>query len=313
MINNIIIEIKKLKKQKKAIILAHYYQIPEIQKIADYVGDSLALAQKAAEAKAKVIIFAGVYFMAETAKILNPKTKVIIPDEEAGCSLAESCPPEEFKIFLNKNKNHIVVSYINCTAAIKTMTDIVCTSGNAVQIIKSLPKEEKIIFAPDQNLGAYINNITGKEMLLWNGSCEVHNQLKIEKAIELKTMHPDAKFIAHPECKMQILEIADFVGSTKAMLDFTQKDVAQKYIVATETGILFPMKQASPEKEFIILASDENCNCNDCHHMKKITLEKIYNSLVTLTPEIILDDEIIAKAKNPIEKMLQMSKKLKLI
>jgi quinolinate synthase len=313
MINSIIIEIEKLKKEKKAIILAHYYQESNIQNIADYVGDSLGLAQKAAESKAEVIIFAGVHFMAETAKIINTKTKVIIPDEEAGCSLAESCPPKEFKDFLEKNKHYTVISYINCSAAIKTMTDIVCTSGNAVQIINALPKKEKIIFAPDKNLGAYINKITGREMLLWDGSCEVHDQLKIEEAIKMKIKFPKAKFIAHPECKAQILEIADFVGSTTAMLKFTQTDTSKKYIVATETGILHPMKKASPNKEFILLPSEENCACNDCHHMKKITLEKIHKSLITLTPEIILEEEIIEKAKKPIEKMLQMSKELKLI
>jgi quinolinate synthase len=311
--NNIIEEIKKIKEEKEVLILAHYYQEAIIQDVADFVGDSLGLAQKAAETKQKNILFAGVHFMAETAKIINPEAKIIIPDPNAGCSLADSCSPEEFKKFIDKHKDHTVITYINSTAAIKTMTDIVCTSGNAVQIVNSLPKEEKIIFAPDKNLGAYINKETNREMLLWNGTCVVHDQLKAEKAIRLKKQHPDAKFIAHPECSAAILILADFIGSTTAMLKFTQKDKTKKYIVATETGILHPMKEASPKKEFILLPSEENYACNDCLEMKKITLEKILYSLKTLIPEVKLDKEIMEKARKPIQRMLDISYQLNII
>ncbi len=311
--NNIIDEIKKIKEEKDVLLLAHYYQEAIIQDVADFVGDSLGLAQKAAEAKQKIILFAGVHFMAETAKIINPEAKVIIPDPEAGCSLADSCPPDKFKEFIDKHKDHTVITYINSSAAIKTMTDIVCTSGNAVQIVNSLPKEEKIIFAPDKNLGAYINKQTNREMLLWDGTCVVHDQLKAEKAISLKNQYPEAKFIAHPECSAVILSLADFIGSTTAMLKFTQKDKSQQYIVATETGILHPMKEASPEKEFILLPSDETCACNDCLEMKKITPEKILYSLKHLSPKVKLDTEIIEKASKPIQRMLDISYKLNII
>jgi quinolinate synthase len=306
-------KINQLKKEKNAVILAHYYQIPEIQDIADYVGDSLGLAQKAESVDADLIVFAGVHFMAETAKIINPNTKVVIPDLEAGCSLADSCPPKEFKIFKKKYPDHLVISYINCTADIKTMSDIICTSGNAKQIVDSLPKDQKIIFAPDKNLGGYINNITGRKMVLWNGTCEVHDILSTEAIIKLKIEHPDAKLVAHPECKGQVLELADFVGSTNAMLNFCKTDDCKKYIVATESGILHQMQKDSPEKEFIIVPTDETCACNDCPYMKLNTLEKLYLCLKNEKPEINLSEETIQKAKVPILKMLEISKKLNII
>ena len=306
-------EIHKLKKDKNAVILAHYYQIAEIQDIADYVGDSLGLSQKAAESEADIIVFAGVHFMAETAKILSPSTKVLLPDLEAGCSLADSCPPDEFSAFKEKHKDHIVISYINCSAAIKTMSDVICTSGNAKQIVESFPKEQKIIFAPDKNLGGYINSISGRDMVLWDGTCEVHDVLNTEAIIKLKIEHPNAKLVAHPECKAQVLELADYVGSTTAMLNFTATDDAKKYIVATETGILHQMRKNSPEKEFIIVPTDETCSCNDCPYMKLNTMEKLYRCMLDEKPEIILDDNIIEMAKKPINKMLDISRKLNLI
>jgi len=309
----LIAEIKRLKEEKDAIILAHYYQVPEIQDIADYVGDSLGLAQNAKQTNAKIILFAGVHFMAETAKILNPKTKVLLPDLEAGCSLADSCPPDEFSKFKEKYPDHIVISYINCSAAIKTMSDIICTSGNAAQIVNSLENDEKIIFAPDKNLGGYINSISGRNMVLWNGTCEVHDILSTEAIINLKIKNPDAKLIAHPECKAQVLELADFVGSTTAMLNFTKSDLSKKYIVATETGILHKMKKDSPDKEFIIVPTDETCSCNDCPYMKLNTLEKLYLCLKNETPEINLSEDVIHSAKAPILKMLDISRKLKII
>lgn len=305
--------IDKLKKEKDAIILAHYYQIPEIQDLADYVGDSLGLAQQAKNSNAKIIVFAGVHFMAETAKILNPKTKVLLPDLEAGCSLAESCPADKFKKFKAKYPDHIVISYINCTAAIKTLSDVICTSGNAKEIVNSYPADQKIIFAPDKNLGGYINSITGRKMVLWNGTCEVHDILSTEAIINLKIQHPDAKLIAHPECKGQVLELADFVGSTNAMLNYIQKDSAKKYIVATEGGILHQMRKDSPEKEFIIVATDETCSCNDCPYMKLNTLDKLYACLKNETPEIELSQQLINEAIEPINRMLKISKKMNLI
>lgn len=305
--------IDKLKKEKDAIILAHYYQIPEIQDLADYVGDSLGLAQQAKNSNAKIIVFAGVHFMAETAKILNSKTKVLLPDLEAGCSLAESCPADKFKKFKAKYPDHIVISYINCTAAIKTLSDVICTSGNAKEIVNSYPADQKIIFAPDKNLGGYINSITGRKMVLWNGTCEVHDILSTEAIINLKIQHPDAKLIAHPECKGQVLELADFVGSTNAMLNYTQKDSAKKYIVATEGGILHQMRKNSPEKEFIIVATDETCSCNDCPYMKLNTLDKLYACLKNETPEIELSQQLINEAIEPINRMLEISQKMNLI
>ena len=306
-------EIAKLKKEKNAVILAHYYQIPEIQDIADYVGDSLGLSQNAEQTDADMIVFAGVHFMAETAKILNPGKKVILPDLEVGCLLADSCPPDKFDDFLKIHPHHTVISYINCSAAIKTMSDIICTSGNALQIVNSLPENEKIIFAPDKNLGAYINKMTGRNMVLWNGSCEVHNILSKEKIIDLKIQNPDAKLIAHPECDAAVLELADFIGSTTALLGFTRKNDAKRFIVATESGILHQMKKESPEKEFIIVPADETCSCNDCPYMKLNTMEKLYLAMKNEQPEIILSDELIINAKKPIIRMLDISRNLGLI
>jgi quinolinate synthase len=306
-------EFERLRKEKDAILLAHYYQVDEIQEIADYVGDSLGLAQQAARANASVIVFAGVHFMAETAKILNPAAKVLLPDMEAGCSLADSCPYDDFKAFKDRHPDHVVVSYINCTAAVKTLSDVICTSGNARQIVESFPEDQKIIFAPDRNLGGYINRITGRNMVLWEGACEVHDILQTEAIIRLKLEHPDAKLIAHPECKAPILEIADFVGSTTALLNFTLNDDSRKYIVATETGILYQMRKASPGKEFIIVPSDETCSCNDCPYMKLNTMQKLYLCLKNERPEIVLSGEVMEKARKPIERMLEISKKANLI
>ena len=282
-------KIEDLKNKKNAIILAHYYQVPEIQDIADYIGDSLGLAQKASETDAKIIVFAGVHFMAETAKMLNPNAKVILPDLEAGCSLAESCPLNKFVEFKKKHPDHIVISYINTTAAIKTVTDVVCTSGNAVQIVESFPKKQKIIFAPDKNLGGYINRITGRNMVLWDGTCEVHDILSTDAIITMKEENPDAELIAHPECKAPVLELADYVGSTTGMLKYTMQSKSNKFIVATETGILHQMQLQSPEKEFMVVPSDETCSCNDCPYMKLNTMEKLYLALKNEKPEILLD------------------------
>lgn len=306
-------EIFKLKKEKNAVILAHYYQVPEIQDIADYVGDSLGLSQQASQSKADMIVFAGVHFMAETAKILSPGTKVLLPDLEAGCSLADSCPPDAFAEFKKKYADHIVISYINCSASIKTMSDVICTSGNAKEIVNSFSQNQKIIFAPDKNLGGYINSISGREMVLWDGICEVHDILNTEAIIKLKIAHPDAKLIAHPECKAQVLEIADYVGSTTAMLNFTSSDNSKKYIVATETGILHQMSKNSPDKEFIIVPTDETCSCNDCPYMKLNTMEKLYRCMLNENPEITLDEKTIESAVKPINKMLDISRKLNLI
>jgi len=306
-------EILKLKKEKNTVILAHYYQVPEIQDIADYVGDSLGLSQQAANANAELIVFAGVHFMAETAKILSPESKVVLPDLEAGCSLADSCPPDDFARFKKEYPDHIVISYINCSAAIKTMSDVICTSGNAKEIVNSFPEDQKIIFAPDKNLGGYINSISGRDMVLWDGTCEVHDVLNTEAIIKLKAEHPDAKLVAHPECKGQVLELADFIGSTTAMLNFTGKDDSQKYIVATETGILHQMQKNSPGKEFIIVPTDETCACNDCPYMKLNTMEKLYRCMRYEQPEIILDADTIERAKEPINRMLDISRKLNLI
>ena len=304
-------KILKLKKEKNAIILAHYYQIPEIQDIADYIGDSLGLAQKASQLNCDIIVFAGVHFMAETAKILNPHIKVVIPDMEAGCSLAESCPADEFKKFKAKHPDHIVISYINCTADIKTMSDIICTSSNAQQIVESYPESQKIIFAPDKNLGAFINQATGREMLLWDGTCEVHDILTTEAIIKLKLDNPDAELIAHPECRGPVLAIADFVGSTTKMIKYSMESKSKKFIIASETGILHQMKKNSPDKDFLVVPTDETCSCNDCPHMKKNTMEKLYNCLKNEQPEILMDEKIIEEAKKPIIKMLDLSKNMK--
>ncbi|MGA2822903.1 MAG: quinolinate synthase NadA [Bacteroidales bacterium] len=306
--HKVIEEINKLRKEKNVIILAHFYQVPEIQDLADFVGDSLGLSQEAFNTNADIIVFAGVHFMAETAKILNPVKKVLLPDLKAGCSLADSCPADEFIKFKEKHPDHIVISYINCSAEVKALSDIICTSSNAVKIVELLPKNEKIIFAPDKNLGGYVNMITGRNMVLWEGSCEVHDIIKTEAIINLKTDHPDAKLIAHPECKAIILQMADFIGSTTALLNFTQKDPAKEFIVATETGILHQMQKSSPDKKFYIVPTDETCSCNDCPYMKQNTLPKLLNCLKKESPEIKLTDELMNKARKPILRMLELSK-----
>ena len=306
-------EIKRLKKEKNAVLLAHYYQESDIQDIADYIGDSLGLAQAAAKTDADIIVFAGVHFMAETAKILNPSKKVLLPDLRAGCSLSDSCPPELFAQFKSKYRDHIVISYINCSAGIKALSDIICTSGNAKQIVDSLPKEQKIIFAPDKNLGAYINKQSGREMVLWNGACMVHEIFSIEKITKLKERHPNAKFIAHPECEEIILSIADFIGSTTQLLKYTQQNESQEFIVATETGILHQMQKASPNKTFIPAPPNNNCACNDCPHMKLNTLEKLYLCLLYEQPEILMEEELRLAAKKPMDKMMELSKQFGLI
>lgn len=304
-------EIKKLKKEKNAVILGHYYQLPEIQDISDFIGDSLALSQQAASTDADIIVFAGVHFMAETAKILSPQKKVLLPDLEAGCSLADSCPPEDFKKFKEKYPNHTVVSYINCTNEIKALSDIICTSSNAVQIVNSLPKDEKIIFAPDKNLGDYINKLSGRNMVVWPGACHVHKRFSVERIVQLKKDHTDAKIIAHPECERDVLIMADHIGSTSSLLKFSQTDNSKRYIVATETGILHQMRKKNPDKIFIPAPPDDStCACNDCKFMKLITLEKVYNSLKYEQPEILVTDEMREKALRPVQRMLDISEKL---
>lgn len=300
-------EISYLKEKKNAVLLAHYYQNNDIQDVADYIGDSLGLAQQAQKTKANIILFAGVHFMAETAKILNPGKKVLVPDLNAGCSLADSCPPALFKLFKNKYPDHLVISYINCSAEIKALTDIICTSSNAVQIVESLPKDQKIIFAPDKNLGRYINKKTGRHMVLWDGACMVHEIFSLEKLIKLKHQHPSSKIIAHPECEEQLLDQADFIGSTTALLQYTKKSESKEFIVLTETGILHSMQKESPDKTFIPSPPNNNCACNECPHMKLNTLEKIYLALKYEQPEIVMKEELIIKAKTPILKMLELS------
>lgn len=306
-------EIERLKKKKNAIILAHYYQEPDIQDVADYIGDSLGLAQKAEQTDAEIIVFAGVHFMAETAKILNPSKKVLLPDLNAGCSLADSAPADLFKAFKNKNPDHLVVSYINCSADIKALSDIICTSGNAEAIIASIPKDQPIIFAPDKNLGAYLNKITGRNMLLWNGACMVHEIFSLEKIIKLKIRHPKAKLISHPECEEAILRISDYVGSTTQLLKYTLSDTSQEYIVATETGILHQMQQKNPKKTFIPAPPTNNCACNDCPHMKLNTLEKLYLCMEYEAPEITMDEKLRVAAKKPMDRMLEISRAAGLI
>jgi quinolinate synthase len=303
-------EIEKLKKEKNAILLAHYYQEPDIQDIADYIGDSLGLAQKAESTDAAMIVFAGVHFMAETAKILNPDKKVLLPDLKAGCSLSDSCPPALFKAFKDKHPDHLVISYINCSAGIKALSDIICTSSNARAIVESLPENQKIIFAPDKNLGAYINKVSGRNMLLWNGACMVHELFSIEKITRLKERHKDALFIAHPECEEAVLRVADFIGSTTQLLNYTKKSKANTFIVATETGILHQMQQLSPSKTFIPAPPDNACACNDCPHMKLNTLEKLYLCMKYEIPEITMDEELRIAAKKPIDRMLELSRQL---
>lgn len=302
-------EIEKLKKEKNAILLAHYYQEPDIQDVADYIGDSLGLAQQAEKTQADMIVFAGVHFMAETAKILNPTKKVVIPDLKAGCSLSDSCPPPLFKKFKEQHPDHVVVSYINCSAGIKALSDVIVTSSNARIIVESFPRDQKIIFAPDKNLGAYINKVTGRDMLLWNGACMVHEIFSLEKVTRLKVRHPLAKVIAHPECEDHILKIADYIGSTTGLLKFTQTDSAKEYIVATETGILHQMMKASPDKTFIPAPPDNNCACNDCPHMKRNTLEKIYLCMKHEMPAIEMDEQLRVAALKPISRMLEISNK----
>ena len=300
-------EIEKLKKEKNAVLLAHYYQEPDIQDVADYIGDSLGLAQYAQNTKADMIVFAGVHFMAETAKILNPEKKVVIPDLNAGCSLSDSAPPALFKKFKDKHPDHIVISYINCSAGIKALSDIICTSSNAQYIVESVPREQPIIFAPDKNLGSYLSRKTGRNMLLWNGACMVHEMFSLDKIMKLKMQHPNAKVLAHPECEEIVLKMVDFIGSTTGLLKFSQNDSAQEYIVATETGILHQMQKVSPNKVFIPAPPTNSCACNDCPHMKLNTLEKLYICMKYEVPEIFMDEEIRLAAKKPIDRMLEIS------
>ena len=305
---DVVKEIERLRREKNAVILAHYYQVGEIQDIADFVGDSLDLSRKSADTHADIIVFAGVNFMAETAKILSPEKKVLIPDREAGCSLADSCPPDAFKEFREKHPDHIVVSYVNTTAEIKAMTDICCTSTNAVKVIESIPEDQKIIFAPDRNLGNYLNSITGRDMVVWDGACHVHEEFSLERILELKEKYPDAKLISHPECQKPIQIVSDFIGSTSALLNFSSTDSAREYIVATESGILHQMKKKSPGKLFIPAPPiDSTCGCSDCKFMKLHTLQKIYISLNREIFEVEVDPEIREKAVIPIRRMLEIS------
>jgi quinolinate synthase len=302
-------EILRLKKDKNIVLLAHYYQENDIQDLADFVGDSLELSRKAKEAQADIIVFAGVHFMGETAKILNPKSKVIIPDLAASCSLAESCPPDVFADFLAEYPDHLVISYINCSAEVKALSDIICTSSNAVKIVNSVPAEQPIIFAPDKNLGRFVMKETGRKMLLWDGACIVHEAFEIDKILELHKQHPHAKFIAHPEAEEHILKVASFVGSTSAMIRYVKEDEADEYIVATEAGILHQMRKEAPHKKLIPapIKEETDCGCSECAFMKMNTLEKLYQSMRDETPEIILDEDIRAKALAPIERMLELS------
>lgn len=301
-------EIMRLKREKRAVIMAHYYQREEIQEIADYIGDSLALAQEAARTDADMIVMCGVHFMGETAKILCPDRKVVVPDAEAGCSLADSCDPEEFAAFVKAHPDHTVISYVNTSAAVKALTDIVVTSGNARKIIASLPQDEKIIFGPDRNLGGYINCETGREMLLWPGACHVHDRFSLEKIVEMKREHPDARILVHPECRRPLQLIADKVGSTAALLKFAREDDAREFIVVTESGILHEMRRSCPEKTFLAApAEDGECRCNECEYMKMHTLEKLYRCMRDETPEITVDAELAEKALRPIRRMLELS------
>ena len=300
-------EIEKLKKEKNAIILAHYYQEPDIQDVADFIGDSLGLSQKAQSTDADIIVFAGVHFMAETAKILNPHKKILLPDLNAGCSLSDSAPPLLFKKFRDKYPDHIVITYINCSAGMKALSDIICTSSNAQKIVESIPADQKIIFAPDKNLGAWINKQTGRNMLLWNGACMVHEIFSMEKITKLKVRHPQAKVIAHPECEAPVLALADYIGSTTGILKYAENSPAQEFIVVTESGILHQMQKKSPHKTFIPAPPQNLCACNDCPYMKLNTLEKLYLCMKYETPEITMDEELRLAAKKPIERMLEIS------
>lgn len=305
--DDIVEEINRLRKARNAIILAHYYVDGEVQDIADHVGDSLQLAQAAQKSNADVIIFAGVHFMAETAKILNPRCTVVLPDLDAGCSLAEGCPAEQFERFVNKHPNHYVISYINCSAAVKALSDCICTSSNAEKIVRSVPEGQPILFAPDRNLGRYLIQKTGREMTLWQGACVVHETFSERKLIELMVRHPEAVVIAHPECEEPVLRHAKFIGSTSALLKFTIHSPDREFIVATETGILHQMRKASPNKTFIPAPPEGTCNCNDCPFMKKNTLEAVRNALSTLSPAITIDETIAAKAKRSLDRMLELS------
>ena len=303
-------EIEKLKKQKNAVILAHYYQEPDIQDIADYIGDSLGLSQQAAKTDADIIVFAGVHFMAETAKILSPTKKVLLPDLKAGCSLADSCPPHLFKKFKEKYPDHLVITYVNCTAELKAMSDIVCTSSNAVGIVESLPPDQKIIFGPDKNLGAYVAKKTGRDLVLWNGACMVHEIFSREKITKLKERYPGAKLLAHPECEEVILQMADYIGSTTGILKYATSHTDKEFIVATEAGIIHQMQKDNPDKVFIPAPPNNACACNDCPHMKRNTLEKLYLCLKNEMPEISVPADIIERAVKPIERMLEISARL---
>jgi quinolinate synthase len=310
---DLVSEISRLKREKNAIIMAHYYQVKEIQDIADFVGDSLALAQQAAKTKADIILLAGVYFMGETAKILSPDKKVLVPDLNAGCSLADSCPADDFKKFKELYPDHVVVTYVNTTAAVKAISDIVVTSTNAVGVINSIPKDKAILFGPDKNLGNYLQGLSGREMVLWDGACHVHEKFSIEKIVQLKRENPDAKIIAHPECKKPLLILADFVGSTAALLKYTIENEANMFIVATEAGILHQMQKSSPSKMFIPAPpSDSTCGCNDCEFMKLNSLKKVYLALKNEFPEVHVDEKVRLEAVKPIERMLDISAKLKL-
>lgn len=305
-------EILRLKREKNAVILAHYYQDSEIQDVADYIGDSLGLAQKAAETEADIILFAGVHFMAETAKILNPKKKVILPDLNAGCSLSDSCPADVFRKYKEQYPDHKVITYVNCSAELKTLSDVVVTSSNAAAVVNSFPPEQPIIFAPDKNLGAYLNKITGRNMILWNGTCMVHEIFNRKKIIDLKNSYPGAELIAHPECEEVVLNEASYVGSTSGLLNYTKKSATNTFIVATEPGIIYQMKKHCPEKNFIPAPSNQSCACNSCPHMKLNTLEKVYSCLLHELPEVTLPEEIIQKALLPIQRMLEISKQAKI-
>ena len=302
-------EIEKLKKEKNAIVLAHYYQEPDIQDVADFIGDSLGLAQKAASTDADMIVFAGVHFMAETAKILNPTKKVVLPDLNAGCSLSDSAPPALFKVFKDKHPDHVVITYINCSAGMKALSDIICTSSNAQKIIESVPLDKPIIFAPDRNLGAYLVKQTGRDMVLWNGACIVHELFSLKKITDLKARHPLAKVIAHPECEEPVLKVADYIGSTTGLLKYTQTSEFKEFIVATEAGILHQMEKASPNKTFIPAPPDNACACNDCPYMKLNTLEKLYLCMKYELPAIEMEESLRLAAKKPIERMLEISAK----
>lgn len=311
--NELIEEIKALRKQKNAVILAHYYTIGDIQDLADYVGDSLGLAQQAAKSDADIIVMCGVHFMGETCKILCPEKKVLVPDLAAGCSLADSCPAEEFGEFVKAHPDYTVLSYVNTTAAVKYYTDIVVTSGNALKIVNSLPKDEKIIFAPDRNLGSYINAVTGRDMLLWDGACHVHEQFSVDAILKLKAEHPNAKVLVHPECKRPVVLLADKVGSTAVLLKYSVESDEQEFIVATESGILHEMQKQAPEKTFIpvppeVSEGSVGCSCNECAYMRLNTLQKLYDCLLNETPEIHVDENIIERAKLPIDRMLELSK-----